>query len=121
MLVRGKFHIDVYDCNIHIIISNDILKSIKYYYKKHKDGEPSDAPQGLMYRPGTGDIDNYYIFFDEKFLSNNCINHEKCHAVEYILTDRDIRASGEVRAYLDGCISSKIAAFFKKRNIKITK
>ena len=65
-------------------------------------------------------IKEYFIWFDINNIDVNTVNHEKSHLVEEILKDRNIKPSGEIRAYLDGLISEKIAAFFayQKNNIK---
>lgn len=121
MVKKGSFNIDVYDCKVNITIADDIVRSINYY--NHKYGyENIESPlEGYCIRFDNENVTEYNIFISFFGLSINTINHEKSHLVEFILTDRDIRAKDEVRAWLDGCVSKKIDTFFKRNKIKIKK
>lgn len=121
MTVRTKFKIDVYSCEVMVICSSDIRKSINYYCKKH---DPDD--KGIKYEPDgfflcpDAQIALYYIFFDATSMSVNTVSHEKSHLVEQILKDRNIKPAGEARAYLEGLIAEKIDTFlnYQSKNLK---
>lgn len=119
MTRKGRFKCDVFDCDIFITVSDNLLRSINTYFIKNEDGKLKYCPAGYFYRPGGDAIGTYHIFFDFNSLAVNIINHEKSHLVEEILTDRGIKPLDEVRSYLDGFISHKIDSFFTKRKIKI--
>ena len=121
MTVKTKFNVDVYACVVHVICGDDVRSSINRLCKKHdpKDKAIDYDPDGFCYRPD-GKIENYYIWFDRTNITINTVNHEKSHLTEWILKDRNIKPTGEQRAYLDGLISEKFNAFFEyqSKNIK---
>lgn len=118
MTITGKFKVDVYDCEVYIVVSDKIKQSINTYLRLNNEGRLDYDVDGYCWRPQTR-IGKYYVFFDLKTFNINCFNHEKSHLVEFILEDRSIKAKDEMRSYLDGFISTKMNAFFKKRKIKI--
>jgi hypothetical protein len=119
MTTKGSFYIDVYGCYVNIIVCDDILKSINYYLKKWDCNKHKDEPGAFCLVGIKEDEGNYYLFFNRKEITSNYINHEKSHLLDYILKERGIKAVDEPRAYLDGFVSDKINAFFKRRKIKI--
>lgn len=119
MVTKGSFKIDVYDCTVHIIVADDVKRSINHHLKKHDEGSLDHAPSAYCYRPDNGRIGTLYVFFDSEDLSTDMIHHEKSHLIDFILGDRDIRAKNDVRAYLDGFISTKFEKFFSKRKLKV--
>lgn len=121
MTRKGSFKVDVFDCTVHIIITDSIKRSINYHLRKYnnKDELLTFEPSGFFCKPDPERIGNYYILFSNEDLAIDLINHEKSHLVEEILTDRDIKPVDEIRSYLDGFISHKIDSFFKKRKIKV--
>lgn len=119
MTTKGSFYVDVYGCNVVIVICDDIVRSINYYFRKWNCKTQIDEPGAMCISGMNEDEGNYYLFFNRKEITWNYINHEKSHLVEYILKERGIKAVDEPRAYLDGYISDKINTFFKKRKIKI--
>jgi len=118
MTITGSFKVPIYECEIKIIISDNLLRSINSRLKKFGDKGLKTEPSAFFYHPG-GDCIVYYLFFSFEKLNVNCINHEKSHVVEKILMDCDIKPIDEVRSYLDGFISHKIDLFFKRRKIKL--
>lgn len=122
MTRKGSFRVDVFDCTVHIVLTDSIKRSINYHLRKHnvtKDELLAFEPSGFFCKPDPERIGDYYILFLNEDLAVDIVNHEKCHLVEQILTDRDIKPIDEIRSYLDGYISSQIDLFFKKRKIKV--
>jgi hypothetical protein len=121
MTIKKKFYIDVYSCTVLIICCDNVKRSVNRYCKKYDPDDKGISYDvvGFFYKPD-GAIKEYFIWFDINNIDVNTVNHEKSHLVEEILKDRNIKPSGEIRAYLDGLISEKIAAFFayQKNNIK---
>lgn len=121
MVVKSKFHIDVYDCDVIVHISDDLTHSVNTYLKKF--GDESDVETGCVYngyfmRPQNS-LDTYIVFYQSDSINQENVNHEKSHLVEQILVDRDIPSLGEPRAYLDAFISKKLNALLKKKGFKI--
>jgi hypothetical protein len=119
MTIKGTFTVDVYDCTVHIVVSDRIKTVINNQLRKDEISEIDFAPSGFFYSRGGDYIGDYYLFFDVADVTVDILNHEKCHLVEHILTDREIKAEDETRSYLDGFISRKVDSFMKKRKIKI--
>ena len=121
MTKKGKFTVDVYDCNVHIIVATSVRSSVNYHLRKHNDEDEciDFEPSGFFCKPDPNRIGNYFVFFSEEDLAVDVINHEKSHLVEQILIDRDIKAVDEVRSYLDGYISKMFDKFFTSRKIKL--
>ena len=118
MTKTGKFKVDVFDCTVYIVVSDNIMKSINTYLRLNKEGILDYEVDGYCWRPMSV-IGTYYVFFDSDSVNLNGLNHEKSHLVEFILNDRGIREKGEVRSYLDGYVSKKMHDFFSKRKIKL--
>lgn len=120
MTTKGFFNIDVYACGVHVIVGDNIQRSINYHLRQDGQKEIDFEPDGYFNQyVSEGRIGTYYLFFNRENLCHEIINHEKSHLVEQILKDRSISTRGEVQAYLDGCVSQKLMAFFKKRKLKI--
>lgn len=121
MIIYGRFKIDLYDVTIHIRLADsdkNFLQSINYFLAKDGEDILKDSPGGYFYR-AEGDAFNYYVFFNKSTLTFEIFNHEKSHVIDYILEDREIKATDEIRSYLDGFVSHKMHLFFKKRKIKL--
>lgn len=119
MVIKGSFQVDVFDCNVYILVGDSIRNSINYHLRKCGTGEIDFDPSAFFCNPDLSKIGKYYLFFDVDDLSVDIVNHEKSHLVEQILTDRDIKPVDEIRSYLDGFLSRKIHMFFKNRKIKL--
>lgn len=119
MVHKGSFNVDVFGCEVKIIVADDLRRSLNWHFKKHNTDPITFEPAGYCINFDNESVSEYYVFFQRQYLDVNTVNHEKSHLVEFILNDRGIRASGEVRSYLDGFISQKIDQFFKCRKIKI--
>jgi hypothetical protein len=120
MTITGGFNVPIYGCDVKIIISPTLKRSVNYYLRKHGEEKIEFEPAAFFFHPvNNPEKSIYYVFFDSDRLTTNELNHEKSHLVEEILKDRDIKPKDEVRAYLDGFISDKMDLFFKRRKGKI--
>jgi hypothetical protein len=116
--------IPVYQCSCHIIINDEIEKTVNSYVKKNKWNQDLAIKVGEEvhgYALSNGDVKNYYIFYSIHSLTSNYICHEISHLIDYILDEKDIERSGEARAYLTGHISEKIFEFVIKNKLLISK
>jgi hypothetical protein len=118
MVIRGYFKIDVYQCTIHIIVTDDTVRSINSLHNKFNYLPIDYAVEGYVVS-SEDTIGDYYVVLDSDRLCVNGVNHEKSHVVEHILQDRGIKPNSEVRSYLDGFVSNKFDLFFKKRKLKL--
>ena len=114
MNIKSKFFVDVYDCTVYVIVCRNVKRSLDWYAKKNGESFKTYQAEGYIYSPSEH-IGEYYMFLECNSLTANTKNHEKSHLVEYILKDRDIKNTGETRAYLDGYISEQIDKILKKR------
>lgn len=121
MTKKAKFNIDVFDCTVHVIITDKPKEVINAHFRANDCATIDYAPAGFCanFRANAGRIGNYYLIFDVNFIEVNTVNHEKSHLVEFILTDRSIRASGEIRSYLDGFLSKKITQCINRKGFHI--
>jgi hypothetical protein len=119
MTARGTFKVDVFDCQVHIIIAKSVKSSVNYHLRKHGQELITFEPSGYFCKPDADRIGNYYVFLSEEDLSVDIYHHEQSHLVEQILIDRDIKPVDEVRAYLTGYVSRMFDRFFKARKIKL--
>jgi hypothetical protein len=120
MIIKGIFRVPIFDADIIIIVSDNLLKTINRYYKKHGDTDFEVVePGALFYSDGNADTP-YYLFFHKSNITTEVVNHEKSHLVEEILIDRSIEPIDEIRSYVDGFVSTKINLFFKRRKLKIS-
>lgn len=114
---KGSFKVDVYACEVHIFVGPKLKKSINYRLAIDDDSIDFE-PDGYTLK-NNDSISDYFVYLCSEDLSVNTINHEKSHLIDFILSDRCIKGTGEQRAYLDGLVSQKLDKFFKLRKIKI--
>lgn len=114
---KGSFKIDVYSCEVHIFVSDKIKRAINYRLGVNDDSIDFE-PCGYTCR-NNDVISHYFLYFATSCCDVNTINHEKSHLVDFILSDRGVKQTGEQRAYLDGLVSEKLDKFFRVRKIKI--
>lgn len=114
MTIKGVFSVAIYSCKIHIIVTDQMLRTINIYNTKFNYLPVKDAVDGYILSPEDR-VSDYYLFFDSDSLTVNAVNHEKSHLVEHILQDRGIKPNSEARSYLDGYVSNKMDLFFKKK------
>lgn len=116
--------ISVYNCSVHLIISDDIEKVINQYVKKKKwlkeiAIEADNEVHG--YAVTSGDTTNYYLFYSTQSLSITYITHEISHIVDYIFEEKELEKNGEARAYLTGYISEKVFDLILKKQLLLNK
>jgi hypothetical protein len=124
MTITGKFKVPIYDCDVKVVVTDNLLRCINNLHKKHGDDAETICPSAYFYHDGENHEDDlYYIMFRFDRLTVSCINHEKSHLVEQILIDSGIEPLDEARSYLDGFVSRKVDLFFKhrKKTLKIVK
>ena len=111
-----KIKLSTYNCNVMLIITDDLKAKVNSMYKKFKQKEEfSDEAEGVVF---TFDIDNYYIILDEVYLSHNTIAHEIYHAVVKVTEDRDI-VDEESQAWLMGYLTEEMYKYIYKNEFKI--
>lgn len=113
-----KIKLATYNCNLIIIITDQLTSEVNNIYKKlnHNDSFQGEAEGVLL----TLDIDNYYLLYDVQYLSNNTIAHEIYHAVVKVTEDRDI-VDEESQAWLCGYLAEEVYKYIQKNNFKIVK
>ena len=109
--------IPVYNAVIHVKIAPEIGKVINEYGKKKKAKEikleEGEEVHGLAVT--LEDAKNYIVFYDILSVTSNYIAHEISHIVDFIVTEKQMEATGEARAYLTGHISEKIFDFVLRK------
>ncbi len=116
MYITKTFKHKMYDCDVQLIVTSNILKVVNNLYKKFNTGmKYTDYIAGLMLSVS---MNKYYIIINSEFLTYNIINHELFHAVMSITSDRTVYEE-ESRALLMGTLSEDIYTFLKTKNIKI--
>jgi hypothetical protein len=104
-----KINIQLYQCRVHLILTDDMQKEYLRIYKKHNEipTEPADSGEAWTL---TFDINDYYILVSK--MSTNTIAHEVYHVVYSILHDRDIEDE-ESGAWLCGMLIDEALKFYK--------
>lgn len=118
MPIKSTFKVDLFDCKINILFCENVKKSVDRCLKRYGHKPLNVDINGFFFCPGAPS-NEYFVFFDIKSISVDLVNHEKSHLVEEILIGKGIRAAGEIRAILDGFISTKIDNILKRRKIKL--
>lgn len=118
MTKRKTIKLQTYNCNLIVIVTDELKSVVNGIYKKLKHKETFDQEaEGILI---TIDIDNYYVVFDTEYLSHNTIAHELYHAVVKVTEDRDI-IEEEAQAWLMGYLSEVVYKYIQKNSFKITK
>jgi len=118
MTKRKTIKLQTYNCNLIVIVTDELKSVVNGIYKKLKHKEIFDQEaEGILI---TIDIDNYYVVFDTEYLSHNTIAHELYHAVVKVTEDRDI-IEEEAQAWLMGYLSEVVYKYIQKNSFKITK
>jgi len=113
-----KIKLATYNCNIVIIITDNLTAEVNSIYKKLNSKEVFQGEaEGVLL---TLDIDNYYLVYDIGYLSHNTIAHEIYHAVVKVTEDRDI-VDEESQAWLCGYLAEEVYKYIQKNNFKIVK
>lgn len=107
-------NLNIYNCKVNFIVSNDIDKEIKRISKKHKFKFTLDCEvEGIVFY---FDISEYYLIISNMFLTHNTIAHEVYHLVNKITINRDI-TDEEAQAWLCGNLTEIIYNYLKQNKI----
>ena len=117
MKTSKKFKLTTYNCNAHIIITDNISREASKVYKKYNLVEKFEDNMGGMVI--SLDIDDYYIFLSPKYLTHDTIAHELFHVVMKITEDREVKGE-EAQAWLIGHIASETYKFIEKKKLKVS-
>lgn len=105
----------LFNCKITLTICDNVMNEVLRLYKKNKKIYSEEGcAEGIVFY---FDIDNYYLIYEESFISNiNCFTHELWHLIDYITNDRGIQDK-ETKAWLMGYLSETIYKILKSKNI----
>ena len=110
-----KIDINLYQCKVHLILTDNLSKEYDRLHKKYKDipTQPGDAGEAWTL---SFDISDYYILVSDKHIMVNTIAHEVYHVVYSLLNDRDIEDE-ESGAWLCGMLIDEALKFYQKHGI----
>jgi hypothetical protein len=109
-------HLDIYDCDLHIICTPDARRKVNAIYKKHNTGmvyKHYIAGMSL-----TLSMNTYYFIVNNNHVSYNTVCHELFHLACAITSDRDIHEE-EARAWVQGLVANEIFKFLHQNGIEI--
>jgi hypothetical protein len=114
--MKKLIKLNIYNCKVNFILTNDILKEIKRISKKHNQNFSIDCElEGIVFY---FDISEYYIIINDSYLTHNTISHEIYHLVIKVTEPRDI-TDEEAQAWLCGKLTQDIYKFLEKSKINI--
>lgn len=117
MKISSKLKLATYNCEVIVLLTDDVIKHVNKIYKDHKIDEDFDVEaEGVMLSPS---MTHYYIIIDEDCLTHNTIAHEVHHTVVRLLGDRDI-FDEETSAWMAGHLSEFIYKFLDKKKLLIS-
>ena len=117
MKLKSKLKLATYNCDMYIVVTDDVIKQVNSIYKSHKiDDEFDVEAEGVMLSPT---MTEYYVIIDHTCLTHNTIAHEVHHTVVRLLGDRDI-FDEETSAWLAGHLSEFIYKFLDKKKLPIS-
>lgn len=117
MTIRKQLKIPNYNCTIHIMVTDEIVKEANKLFKKYKAPHRwKDAVEGTLI---TDDLQDYYLLLNTEYLTYNTITHENFHAAMHITKDRGIFEE-ESQAWLNGYINENVFKFLEKKKFTIT-
>jgi hypothetical protein len=109
-------NLNIYNCKVNFIVTNDINKEIKRISKKHNEVFTLDGEvEGIVFY---FNISEYYILINNEYLTHNTIAHEVYHLVIKVTEPRDI-TDEEAQSWLCGKLTEDIYNFLKQRKINL--
>lgn len=115
MEVRDLFKVDVYCCNVEVVITDCIGEFIDELDELYGDAENLHSSEGFVY---SNTSDHYFVVFDKQYISHNTIGHELFHLASMIAEDRDIEEE-EAKCWLNGFLHSMIYKSLKEHDIQL--
>lgn len=116
MRTQNKIKLQIYNCDVIIIVTDVLLKEAHKIYKKYNIPDVLEEDcEGLVV---SCDLSKYIIILNDNFLSHNTIAHEVYHVVVSITKDREIKEE-EAAAWLAGHLTGVIYKFLEKKNLKV--
>lgn len=121
MEIKKRIDVDVYGCSIVVVVTDDMEKTMKKYFKKFKIQYEDGFYYGLFLPSSEKDHNTYHILFNQSELSLNTIAHETYHACYRILKDRGVGMDDEEpMAYLMGFLIQEVLTAIVKQKINIS-
>lgn len=115
-LLKKTIKIDNLHCKVIFVVTDEVVDLVNQIIKNKKYTTVFEGPvEGVMV---SGDISEYYIIIDSKYLSHNTIAHEVFHAVLKINNDRGI-TDEEAGAWLLGYITEHIYKSLSKKKLTV--
>ena len=112
--MNKTINLNIYNCKVNFIITQDISKEVKRIAKKHKfNFELECEVEGIVFY---FDISEYYLLINSTYLTHNTIAHEIYHLVIKVTELRDI-TDEESQAWLCGKITQDIYKHLEKNKI----
>jgi hypothetical protein len=108
-----KIKLNLYQCAVHLVITDDMSKTYAQIHKKYNENQDQDGSVAEAWSIHF-DMKDYYLIVDLKHVSINTIAHEVYHTVHTILENRDIRDE-ESGAWLCGMIMDEAFKFYLKQ------
>ena len=114
--MRKVIKLNIYDCKVNFIVTNDVNKEIKRISTKNKNPFTLDSEvEGIVFYFS---ISEYFIIINENYLTHNTLAHEIYHAVIKVTEPRDI-TDEESQAWLCGKLTQDIYIFLETNKVTI--
>ena len=112
MTKRKKINLKLYQCFVHFMVTDDIVKTVSRIYRAKGEKVPDGIEdiEGLCFNM---DPDNYYVALSSDKLTVNTVSHEIYHLVKSILSGRAIDDE-ESAAWLCGMLNDEADKFYSK-------
>lgn len=115
MEVKDSFNVDVYCCNVEVVITDEIDRFIEELDETYGDASNLHSSEGFVYSYTS---DHYYLVFDRNYISYNTVGHELFHLTCMIAEDRDIEEE-EAKCWLNGYLHSVVRRIIKEHKIEL--
>ena len=114
--MRKVIKLNIYDCKVNFILSDNINKDIAKISKKNKNPFILEYEvEGIVFY---FTISEYFIIINNEYLSHNTLAHEIYHAVVKVTEPRDI-TDEESQAWLCGKLTQDIYKFLEQNKVTI--
>ncbi len=114
--MKKTIKLNIYDCKVNFILTNDVNKEIKRISTKNKHPFTLDSEvEGIVFY---FNISEYFILINNEYLTHNTLAHEIYHAVVKVTEPRDI-TDEESQAWLCGKLTQDIYKFLENNKVEI--